>query len=94
MNDDDRDIGPDNGRRPPFAKPVDEDTGAVGTGTGYSGQEYDSKGQAEWRAEQSRADLPHDGVARGSGAGAGGGHAGEDFDDDAAGGSLAEKDAG
>ena len=71
MTDDDRDIGPDNGQRPPFAKPIDEGRGAVGTGGGYSGQEYDLKGQAEWRAEQTRANMAEDGVARGSGAGAG-----------------------
>ena len=92
MNDD-RDIGPDNGHRPPFAKPIDEGRGDVGTGDGYSGQEYDSDGQAAWRAEQAGANLAPDGIARGSGAGAGGGHRGEDFDDDGAGGSLAEKDA-
>jgi hypothetical protein len=86
MTNDDRDIEPDNGHRPPFAKPMDEGRGKVGTGEGYSGQEYDSAGQAEWRAEQTRTNVSEDGVARGSGAGAGGGHAGEDFDVDTPGG--------
>lgn len=74
------DIGPDNGRRPPFATPIQRGLGTVGTGSGYSGQEYDAAGQDEWRAEQERRNLPADGEVRGSGAGAGGGDPGEDFD--------------
>lgn len=68
------DIGPDNGVRPRDATPIDTGPGAVGTGGGYSGQEYDSKGQADWRAEQERRNVPADGIARGSGS------PGEDFD--------------
>lgn len=71
------DILPENGHRPSFSKPIDERLGAIGTGGGYSGQEYDSDGQAEWRAEQDR----RKGAADGSGIGAGGGP-GEDFDSD------------
>lgn len=51
---------------------------AIGTGGGYSGQEYDSAGQAEWRAEQQRHALPADGAVHGSGSGTGGGNPGED----------------
>jgi len=76
----DTDIGPDNGVRPSFATPIDERLGEIGTGDGYSGQEYDSAGQAEWRAEQERRNASADGVVRGSGAGAAGGNPGEDFD--------------
>ena len=86
----DTDIGPDNGVRPSFSTPIDERLGKIGTGDGYSGQEYDSAGQAEWRAEQKRRNAPADGVARGSGAGAGGGNPGEDFDVDTPGGADPE----
>lgn len=80
------DIPPDNGERPRFATPIDEHAGHVGSGTGYSGQEYDSEGQAVWRAEQEKRNLPKDGGVSGSGIGAGGGQAGEDFDIDSPGG--------
>lgn len=83
-----RDIGPDNGQRPPFATPIREGRGRIGTGSGYSGQEYDSAGQEQWRAEQERRNLPADGEVRGSGAGAGGGGPGEDFDVDTPGGAA------
>lgn len=75
-----RDIGPDNGRRPPFATPIRDGLGEVGTGEGYSGQEYDGAGQERWREEQQRRNLPADGGVLGSGVGAGGGDPGEDFD--------------
>ncbi len=84
--DDDRDIPPDNGKRPKFATPIDERLNDVGTGSGYSGQEYDSAGQAEWRAEQERKSLPPGSGVSGSGIGAGGGQAGEDYDPDTPGG--------
>jgi hypothetical protein len=75
------------GERPAFARPVDASAGReIGTDDTYSGQEYDSAGQAEWRAEQSRHALPADGIVRGSGVGAGGGSPGEDYDSDSAGG--------
>ncbi|WP_260596665.1 hypothetical protein [Sphingomonas endolithica] len=76
------DIPPENGKRPSFRKPIDERLGAVGTGGGYSGQEYDSEGQEAWRAEQDRRKGDPDGAVDGSGVGAGGGP-GEDFDSDA-----------
>lgn len=73
------------GKRPRFSQPIDPEAGkAVGTDQTYSGQEYDSAGQAEWRAEQERHALPASGEVEGSGAGAGGGNPGEDFDSDAA----------
>ena len=64
---DDRDLSPDNGQRPPFAKP-DPKLGRVGTGDGYSGQEYDSEGQQEWRAADLAKQVSPDGLAHGSGA--------------------------
>lgn len=82
----DRDIPPDTGERPAFATPIDERLKDVGTGGGYSGQEYDGDGQAEWRAEQERRNLPGNGGVSGSGIGAGGGQAGEDYDPDTPGG--------
>ena len=75
-----RDIGPDNGRRPDFATPIDEGAGAVGSAGGYSGQEYDAPGQERWRHEQERRNVDPSGEVDGSGVGAGGGDAGEDFD--------------
>ena len=63
---DHRDLSPHNGRAPPFAKP-DPERGAVGTGSGYSGQEYDSVGQEEWRAAERGLEVAPDGKARGSG---------------------------
>lgn len=74
-----RDIGPDNGRKPPYERPS-EGRGDVGAGEGYSGQEYDGAGQAAWRERQQRSAVPEDGTVIGSGVGAGGGDAGEDFD--------------
>ncbi|WP_137788062.1 hypothetical protein [Sphingomonas sp. 3P27F8] len=76
---------PNAGKRPVFATPADPEAGSkVGTGAGYSGQEYDSVGQAEWRREQERHSLPSDGTVEGSGAGVGGGNPGEDYDSDSA----------
>jgi hypothetical protein len=85
-----RDLPPEAGKRPVFARPVDRDAGeAIGTGPGYSGQEYDAPGQAEWCAEQAKRAMPQDGAVHGSGTGAGGGAPGEDYDSDSAGGSGA-----
>lgn len=83
------DIPPEAGKRPVFATPLDPEAGAeIGTDkNSYSGQEYDSAGQAEWRAEQARRALPADGAVHGSGAGAGGGNPGEDYDSDSQNGS-------
>ncbi|MDO7841935.1 hypothetical protein [Sphingomonas immobilis] len=75
-----KDIGPDIGVRAPMNAPADDDIGAIGTGSGYSGQEFDSAGQAAWRAGQQRRAVPADGKVSDSGAGAGGGNPGEDFD--------------
>ncbi|KQS04000.1 hypothetical protein ASG11_06830 [Sphingomonas sp. Leaf357] len=79
---DDRDIPPDNGERPTFSTSIRKGLGDVGTGDGYSGQEYDSAGQSAWRAEQQRRNLPKNGGVAGSGIGAGGGQKGEDYDVD------------
>jgi hypothetical protein len=87
MSDEAPDIGPDNGKRPPFAKPIDTGRGAIGTGTGYSGQEYDSAGQDDWRRRQEALAVDPGGKVEGSGAGAGG-ETGEDFDDDSANGAA------
>ena len=71
------DLPPDAGSGPSFAQPVDPSAGdKIGTDDTYSGQEYDSAGQAEWRAEQLRHVLPADGAVHGSGAGIGGGKPG------------------
>ncbi|MBB4085598.1 hypothetical protein [Sphingomonas carotinifaciens] len=75
----DRDIPPEAGKRPPFAKP-EPPLDAIGTGKGYSGQEYDSAGQAEWRAGQDAQAVAPEGIVRGSGTAAGGGAPGEDYD--------------
>jgi len=84
-NDNPADIPPEAGERPTFARPVDPSAGKeIGSDDSYSGQEYDSAGQAEWRAEQKRHALPADGEVRGSGAGTGGGNPGEDYDSDSA----------
>jgi len=79
------DIPRDNGERPPIAR-VGKNTrlGAIGTGSGYSGQEYDSNDQQRWRDEQDRLAVAHDGEVTGTGIGAGGGNPGEDFDGDSA----------
>ena len=63
---DERDLLPDNGRAPPFAKP-DPKLGEVGTGEGYSGQEYDARGQKEWRAAEAQLRVSPNGEARGTG---------------------------
>ncbi|TPG42726.1 hypothetical protein EAH79_02335 [Sphingomonas koreensis] len=76
---DGQDIPADNGRRPPYIRPAPP-TGKVGTGDGYSGQEYDSEGQALWRERDHARSVPKDGEVTGSGVGAGGGETGEDFD--------------
>lgn len=76
-------LPPDNGKRAPIARVGEAPKlGEVGTGDGYSGQEYDSKDQARWRADQEA--LQRDGEVRGSGAGAGGGNPGEELDSDSA----------
>lgn len=77
-----RDIPPDNGKKPTFSTSIMKGVGEVGTGKGYSGQEYDSTGQSAWRAEQERRNLPGNGGVAGSGIGAGGGQVGEDYDVD------------
>jgi hypothetical protein len=71
------------GKRPPHVNSA-ADIGEVGTGDGYSGQEYDSRGQREWRAEQERQSIDPSGTVHGSGAGAGGGNDVEDYDSDSA----------
>ena len=78
-----RDIPPDNGQRPPFAQPIDQGLGDIGTKGGYSGQEYDAAGQDAWRAAEERKTVDPGGAVHGSGAGAGGGP-GEDYDSDTA----------
>lgn len=80
-------------------KDIDVQTGELGAGPGYSGQEYDSQAHASEKALEAntRADaaIPPDngkrasydsatGAVHGSGSGAGGGNEGEDFDSDAA----------
>ncbi|MEN2786477.1 hypothetical protein ACFOKI_05580 [Sphingomonas qilianensis] len=87
MSDEAPDVGPDNGKRPAFAKPIDTGLGAIGTGGGYSGQEYDSAGQEDWRRRQDALAVDPGGKVEGSGAGAGGAP-GEDYDDDSATGSA------
>ena len=83
---DQRDIGPDNGKLPPYEEPLDTGPATVGAGEGYSGEEYDAAGQEAWRKRQERHAVPEDGTVIGSGAGAGSGDVGEDFDVDRAGG--------
>ncbi len=81
---------PEAGKRPPQSAPATGiGIGEVGTGSGYSGQEYDSKGQRAWRAEQAKHTVDPSGEVQGSGAGAGGGNEGEDYDSDSAAGSGA-----
>lgn len=63
---DDRDIPDDTGRAPPFAK-SEPRLGPVGTGDGYSGQEYDGDGQAAWREGDRRLGVSPDGAAHGTG---------------------------
>jgi hypothetical protein len=75
---DDRDISPDQGKAPPFAQPEPK-LGAVGTGSGYSGQEYDSAGQAEWREGDKGLRVSPDGEAHGTGS------PGEEIDPETAG---------
>jgi hypothetical protein len=73
------------GEQAPYAPAtVEPPLGAVGTGDGYSGQEYDSKDQARWRRDQEAAAAPAGGDVHGSGTGIGGGAEGEDFDSDSA----------
>ncbi|MEG3150109.1 hypothetical protein U1769_09435 [Sphingomonas sp. ZT3P38] len=74
------------GKRPRQSAPA-SGIGDVGTGDGYSGQEYDSKGQQAWRDEQEKHTVDPSGEVHGSGAGAGGGNDGEDYDSDSAAGS-------
>lgn len=75
---DHRDISADQGAAPPFAKPEPK-LGAVGTGDGYSGQEYDSAGQAEWRQGDRRLRLDPRGEVHGTGS------PGEEIDPETAG---------
>lgn len=77
----DADLPIDTGKRPDFAGPA-PGLGAVGTGKGYSGQEYDAPGQAEWRAGQAGRTASPDGAVHGSGAGQGTGGKGEELDND------------
>ena len=60
MNMDDEDLKQEIGKRPPFAKPVYKGLGKVGAGDGYSGQEYDSVGQDDWRKRQEDISLEED----------------------------------
>lgn len=84
------DLPKDAGVRSPGTRPGETPAPAdVGSGGGYSGQEYDQPGQKAWRDADGERRLPTDGVV-GSGVGAGGGAEGEDFDSDAAGGNGAE----
>ena len=82
------DMPSENGKRPTFRKPIDERLGAIGTGGGYSGQEYDSAGQDAWRRTHERQNVDASGAVHGTGVGAGGAP-GEDFDDDTANGGAA-----
>ena len=83
-----KDIPPEAGKKPPYEKP-EPPLGDVGSGEGYSGQEYDGAEQAEWRDRDRARSVPRDGKVEGAGVGAGGGKAGEDYDlDDAGGGPL------
>jgi hypothetical protein len=81
-------LPPEAGKRPAQAR-SGTGIGEVGTGDGYSGQEYDSRGQQAWREEQEKPALDPSGAVHGSGAGAGGGNEGEDYDSDSAAGSAA-----
>ena len=90
MTDQAPDIGPETGKRPDTAKPGDQKLGKIGTGQGYSGQEYDSVGQEEWRRKQEERTAPADGAVHGSGAGAGSGDASEDYDVGTPGGAAPE----
>ena len=74
---------PEAGKRPPHV-PAGSGIGEAGTGGGYSGQEYDSRGQQAWREEQEKGAVDPSGEVHGSGAGAGGGNEGEDYDSDSA----------
>lgn len=64
-----KDIPPAAGKRPQQAEAPDPELGKIGTGTDYSGQEYDSPGQEQWRDEDRARRVPPDGVTRGSGVG-------------------------
>jgi len=64
-----KDIPPDAGKRPLQAEEPDPEIGKIGTGDDYSGQEYDSPGQAEWRKQERAKSMPADGTVRGSGVG-------------------------
>jgi len=77
---------PEAGKRPTHGRPP-SDIGDIGTGQGYSGQEYDSNGQQAWRDEQKKHAVDPSGEVHGSGTGAGGGNDGEDYDSDSAAGS-------
>ncbi|MGN6376828.1 MAG: hypothetical protein ACTHMG_14930 [Sphingomonas sp.] len=65
----DKDIPPAAGKLPPQSEGPEPRRGAVGTGDGYSGEEYDSAGQVEWRDEDRTKRVPPDGEVRGSGVG-------------------------
>lgn len=69
MSTHDPDIPPAAGKRPPREDQPDPQRGPVGTGEGYSGQEYDSVGQHEWREKDRAQSVPHDGEIKGSGVG-------------------------
>jgi len=79
---DNRDLPEDTGKAPPFAKPEPK-LGEVGTTGGYSGQEYDAPGQAEWRDGDRQLGVSPDGEAHGSGS------PGEEFERNTPGGQAA-----
>lgn len=74
----DRDLSSDNGTAPPFRHP-EPPLGEIGSKGGYSGQEYDSPGQAEWREGERRLGISPDGEAHGTGS------PGEEIDPETAG---------
>jgi len=75
-----RDIPEDTGKAPPFAHP-EPGMGEIGTHGGYSGQEYDGDGQAEWRDSDRRLGVSRDGEAHGTGS------PGEEYEPETSGGS-------
>lgn len=80
-----KNIPPESGKQASYAPAtVEPPLGEIGTGEGYSGQEFDSKDQARWRDRQKAAAAPEDGEVHGSGTGFGGGAGGEDYDSDSA----------
>ena len=78
-----REIPPDAGTAPPFDPLETPGPEQTGSGDGYSGQEYDNKGQRAWREGQDD-EVASDGEVRGSGVSAGGGNMLEEYDSDVA----------